>query len=64
MSDWTHAAICAALGIGTDADADGAVYTGISTDTRSLEKGQVFVALPAAGGRRRGRRGGCASHPR
>lgn len=45
MSAWTHAAICAALGIGTDADADGAVYTGISTDTRSLEKGQVFVAL-------------------
>lgn len=45
MSTWTHAAICAALGIGTDARSDGAVYTGISTDTRSLSHGQVFVAL-------------------
>ena len=45
MSAWTHAAVCAALGIGTDAQADGTVYTGISTDTRSIEQGQVFVAL-------------------
>jgi len=45
MSAWTHAAICAALGVGTDAQADGAVYSGISTDTRSIVQGQVFVAL-------------------
>ncbi|MHB1169365.1 MAG: UDP-N-acetylmuramoyl-tripeptide--D-alanyl-D-alanine ligase [Longimicrobiales bacterium] len=45
MSDWTHASVCAALGIGTDAEGDGAVYTGISTDTRALVQGQLFVAL-------------------
>src|SRR5690606_31932413 len=45
MSSWTHASVCAALGIGTNAEGDGAVYTGISTDTRALVQGQLFVAL-------------------
>ncbi|MGH7443963.1 MAG: UDP-N-acetylmuramoyl-tripeptide--D-alanyl-D-alanine ligase, partial [Longimicrobiales bacterium] len=45
MSAWTHAAVCAALGIGTTAVADDLAYTGVSTDTRALQPGQLFVAL-------------------
>ena len=45
MSAWTHAAVCAALGIETRAGLDGVTYTGVSTDTRALQAGQLFLAL-------------------
>ena len=45
MSAWSHAAVCAALGIGTTAGLEAVAYPGISTDTRTLQPGQLFVAL-------------------
>ncbi len=45
MSAWTHAAVCAAVGIGTTAGMEAVRYTGVSTDTRALQQGQLFVAL-------------------
>lgn len=45
MSGWTDARVTAALGLGANANADGVTYGGISTDTRSLRAGDLFVAL-------------------
>jgi UDP-N-acetylmuramoyl-tripeptide--D-alanyl-D-alanine ligase len=45
MSVWTHAAVCAALGIGTAAGLDDVRFTSVSTDTRALAGGALFVAL-------------------
>jgi UDP-N-acetylmuramoyl-tripeptide--D-alanyl-D-alanine ligase len=45
VSSWTEAAVTAALGIrAREGDLD-VVYTGISTDTRTLKGGELFVAL-------------------
>jgi UDP-N-acetylmuramoyl-tripeptide--D-alanyl-D-alanine ligase len=45
ISPWTEAAVAAALGIAARED-DGAVrYTAVATDTRSLQGGELFVAL-------------------
>ena len=41
---WSAADVCEALGISRDAD-DDAVYPRVSTDTRSLQTGDLFVAL-------------------
>ncbi len=43
MSVWTEAAVAAALGVGT-ASAE-QTYTAVSTDTRTLADGSLFVAL-------------------
>lgn len=45
MSVWTHAAVCAALGIGTAAGMEDVQFASVSTDTRALESGALFVAL-------------------
>lgn len=45
MSAWTEAAVAAALGRGTEPGAHDIAYTGVSTDTRTLESGALFVAL-------------------
>ncbi|NIR60246.1 MAG: UDP-N-acetylmuramoylalanyl-D-glutamyl-2, 6-diaminopimelate--D-alanyl-D-alanine ligase, partial [Gammaproteobacteria bacterium] len=49
MSDfaWTRDRVCAALGLPEE---EGPVkeYAGISTDTRTLKPGELFVALPGA----------------
>jgi len=43
---WTHDAVLAALDAGTDGKAGPAVpYTGVSTDTRTIRPGALFVAL-------------------
>ncbi|HUF49945.1 MAG TPA: UDP-N-acetylmuramoyl-tripeptide--D-alanyl-D-alanine ligase [Longimicrobiales bacterium] len=47
MSVWTEAAVTAALGLATRAGAD-VVYSGVSTDTRRLGAGELFVALRGA----------------
>ena len=44
---WSAADVCEALGISRDAD-DDAVYPRVSTDTRSLQFGDLFVALRGA----------------
>lgn len=44
-SMWTEAAVCAALGIETPARVQDVHYTGVSTDTRALKGGELFVAL-------------------
>jgi UDP-N-acetylmuramoyl-tripeptide--D-alanyl-D-alanine ligase len=45
MSAWTEAAVTAALAIATPADSDAVVYANVSTDTRTLAEGDLFVAL-------------------
>lgn len=45
MSTWTEAAVTAALGIGARAGDEGVRYTAVSTDTRTLKGGELFVAL-------------------
>jgi len=42
---WTGADVAAALGIGSTTGGEGRVYAGIGTDTRTLERGRLFVAL-------------------
>lgn len=45
MSVWTVAAVDAALGLATAHGAEGVELTGVSTDTRTLKPGDLFVAL-------------------
>jgi UDP-N-acetylmuramoyl-tripeptide--D-alanyl-D-alanine ligase len=45
MSVWTEAAVTAALGIAARAGDDDVTYSGISTDTRKVTGGELFVAL-------------------
>jgi UDP-N-acetylmuramoyl-tripeptide--D-alanyl-D-alanine ligase len=45
VSTWTEAAVTAALGIAARAGDAGRTYSGISTDTRALKGGELFVAL-------------------
>jgi UDP-N-acetylmuramoyl-tripeptide--D-alanyl-D-alanine ligase len=45
MSAWTGAMVTAALGLGTGGDEDGVAYRAVSTDTRALGAGDLFVAL-------------------
>jgi UDP-N-acetylmuramoyl-tripeptide--D-alanyl-D-alanine ligase len=45
MTAWTEAAVTAALGIAARAGDEGRVYPAVSTDTRTLGKGDLFVAL-------------------
>ena len=45
MSAWSEAALTAALGIGARAADESVMFTGVSTDTRQLKGGEVFVAL-------------------
>lgn len=45
MSGWTGAAVAAALAIGARAGDDRVEFTAVSTDTRALRGGELFVAL-------------------
>jgi UDP-N-acetylmuramoyl-tripeptide--D-alanyl-D-alanine ligase len=45
MSTWTQAAVTAALGVGARAGDENISYTSVSTDTRRLSGGELFVAL-------------------
>lgn len=45
MSAWAEAAVTAALSLETLAGGEARTYTGITTDTRTLEAGSLFVAL-------------------
>ena len=45
MTAWSEAAVTAALGIAARADDHQVVFTGVSTDTRQLKGGELFVAL-------------------
>jgi UDP-N-acetylmuramoyl-tripeptide--D-alanyl-D-alanine ligase len=45
MSPWTEAAVTAALGIAARAGDEGRTYRAVSTDTRTLAGGDLFVAL-------------------
>jgi UDP-N-acetylmuramoyl-tripeptide--D-alanyl-D-alanine ligase len=45
MHAWTEAAVTAALGISARAGDEDVTYTGVSTDTRGLRGGELFVAL-------------------
>ncbi|MGH7554479.1 MAG: Mur ligase family protein, partial [Longimicrobiales bacterium] len=45
MSVWTDAAVTAALALATGAGAEDVAYTNITTDTRTLKPGDLFVAL-------------------
>jgi UDP-N-acetylmuramoyl-tripeptide--D-alanyl-D-alanine ligase len=45
VSAWTEAAVTAAIGLPARADGDDVVYSAISTDTRQLGAGSLFVAL-------------------
>jgi UDP-N-acetylmuramoyl-tripeptide--D-alanyl-D-alanine ligase len=45
MSAWTEAAVTAALGIAARAGDESRSYGGVSTDTRNLRSGELFVAL-------------------
>lgn len=42
---WTDAAVTAALGLPASADGGAHVYTGVSTDTRAIRGGELYVAL-------------------
>jgi UDP-N-acetylmuramoyl-tripeptide--D-alanyl-D-alanine ligase len=42
---WTDAVVRRALGLRVDLAQDGVAYTGVSTDSRSILKGQLYVAL-------------------
>lgn len=45
MSAWTEAQVTSALGLGAREGDDTVVYTAVSTDTRTLLGGELFVAL-------------------
>jgi UDP-N-acetylmuramoyl-tripeptide--D-alanyl-D-alanine ligase len=45
MSTWTEATVTAALGVSARAGDEFVSYTAISTDTRQLKGGELFVAL-------------------
>lgn len=45
MSAWTEAAVTAALGIVASAGDESIMFTAVSTDTRQLKGGELFVAL-------------------
>jgi UDP-N-acetylmuramoyl-tripeptide--D-alanyl-D-alanine ligase len=45
MSRWTDAQLTAALGLGANQGGEDVVYGGVSTDTRTLQPGELFVAL-------------------
>src|SRR5688572_511439 len=45
MITWTDAAVTAALGLGARPGGHEVLYTGVSTDTRKLSGGELFVAL-------------------
>jgi UDP-N-acetylmuramoyl-tripeptide--D-alanyl-D-alanine ligase len=45
VSGWSEAAVTAALGVAARAGDDAAGYSGVSTDTRQLSGGELFVAL-------------------
>ena len=45
MITWTDAAVTAALGLGARAGGHEVLYTGVSTDTRKLSGGELFIAL-------------------
>jgi UDP-N-acetylmuramoyl-tripeptide--D-alanyl-D-alanine ligase len=45
MSAWSEAAVTAALGVAARSGDEGISFTGVSTDTRQLEGGELFVAL-------------------
>ena len=42
---WTDTAVKAALSVTPDSGTDERTYAGVSTDTRTLESGSLFVAL-------------------
>ena len=42
---WTDAMVRRALGLRVDLAQDGVTYTGVSTDSRQIEDGQLYVAL-------------------
>ena len=48
MSRWTDAQLTAALGLGAHAEAEDVAYTGVGTDTRTLQPGTLFLALRGA----------------
>src|SRR5919109_2203574 len=48
MSVWTEAAVTAALGLVAHAGDVDVTYAGVSTDTRTLKGGELFVALRGA----------------
>jgi UDP-N-acetylmuramoyl-tripeptide--D-alanyl-D-alanine ligase len=48
MNGWTGAALTAALGLPSRAGGEAVAYGGVSTDTRSLQRGDIFVALRGA----------------
>lgn len=48
MRVWTEAAVTAALGSAARAHDDTVVFTAVSTDTRALKGGELFVALRGA----------------
>jgi UDP-N-acetylmuramoyl-tripeptide--D-alanyl-D-alanine ligase len=48
MSAWSEAAVTAALGLAARSGDEGVVFTGVSTDTRQLKGGELFVALRGA----------------
>jgi UDP-N-acetylmuramoyl-tripeptide--D-alanyl-D-alanine ligase len=48
MTPWTEAAVTAALGIAARGGDTDIVYRGVSTDTRRLRQGELFVALRGA----------------
>jgi UDP-N-acetylmuramoyl-tripeptide--D-alanyl-D-alanine ligase len=45
VNTWTEAAVTAAIGLGARADDEHVSYTAVSTDTRQLGAGNLFVAL-------------------
>lgn len=45
MTGWSEAAVNAALGIAAPDGDESVVFTGVSTDTRQLKGGELFVAL-------------------
>jgi UDP-N-acetylmuramoyl-tripeptide--D-alanyl-D-alanine ligase len=45
MTTWSEAAVTAALGIAARAGDEGVVFSGVGTDTRTLQGGELFVAL-------------------
>ena len=44
MSRWTDAQLTAALGLGAHAGGEDVAFSGVSTDTRALQPGTLFVA--------------------
>ncbi|HSJ30429.1 MAG TPA: Mur ligase domain-containing protein, partial [Longimicrobiales bacterium] len=45
MRTWSEAAVTAALGIAARSGDEDVMFTGVSTDTRQLKGGELFVAL-------------------